>query len=361
MLNFFNPKISSFGLDLSDLSIKIANVKKRGPDFCLTSFGRQEIKEGLIENGEIKKEAELIAVIKESVQKVIGEPLETDYCVASLPETFSFIQVIKMPLMDQEELTEAMKWELEAHIPLSKDEIYYDWQILNNNSRSHEDHLDVLLGVLPKKTVDPYLDVLKKAELKPLIFEIEPIATTRALMKNGYSQDPTIIIDLGAKRTSLFIFYGQAIYFTTELPISNFLLVNTLSQKLDITLEKARQIKFKVGLNIKHPNSRVYKELGGLMLETVEKIKNYINFYNDHIMIAYGNNKNIKKLILCGGGALMADLPEFLSNELDLSVEIGNPWINICNSQNNGLAKFPQKESLSFATAFGLAIRNNND
>ena len=358
MLNFLSPKISSFGLDLSDHSIKIASLKKHGRNFYLSAFGRQEIPKGLIDNGEIKKEEELIGVIKEALRQVKGEKLNTKYCVVSLPETFSFVQVVKMPLMNQEELAEAMKWELEARVPMSKDEIYYDWQIINSDANAPKDHLDVLLGVLPKKTVDPYLAVLKKAGLKPLIFEVEPVATTRALIKNSCCDEPLIIVDLGDKRTSLFIFYGQAIYFTTELPVYNSLLVETLSQKLGIDQDRALQIKMKVGLNMKHPKSKVYQELRVPLLDMAAKIKNYIDFYNEHIMLPFGQGKNIKKVLLCGGGAMMSGLPEFLFQELKIPVEPGNPWINIYDDPTNEIPTFPHKDSLSFTTALGLALRN---
>jgi len=361
MLNFLSPRISSFGIDLSDLSVKIAHFKKRGNHFYLSSFNRQEVKEGLIENGEIKKEEELIEVIKKTIKNTIGKPIDTKYCVVSLPETFSFVQVIKMPLMEREELAEAMKWELEAHVPMPKEEIYYDYQIINNDDKAPKDHLGVLLGVLPKKTVDPYLAILKKAELKPIAFDIEPVATARALIKNNYSPEPLIIIDFGARRTSLLIFYGQTIYFTTELPVYNTLLVETLSQKLGISREKALKIKLKVGLNIRHPQSRIYQELRLPLLEMTKKITDYIDFYNEHIMIPFGDGRNIKKIILCGGGAMMSGLPEFLADELKLSVELGNPWVNICDDFTSEFSTFPQNESLSFATAIGLAIRNNND
>ncbi len=356
MFNFLSPKINSFGIDLSDLSIKIAQFKKYQGGFCLTSFGRSEIKNGLIENGEIKNEPELIQTIKEAVQKVKGEALKTKYCVASLPEKISFLQIVKLPLMSAKELAEAIKWELETHIPLSKDEVYYDWQVVNKKA---EDHLDVLLGVMPKKTVDPYLSVLKKAGLKPLVFEIEPVATARALIKNSCSDNPLIIVDLGAKRTSLFIFYGQAIYFTIELPVNSSMIVDALSQNLNISQDKALQIKMKVGLNMTHPRSRVYKEIQPLLLTLVEKIKAYIVFYNEHLRSVHGDNKDIERIILCGGGALMKELPEFLSGELSLSVEIGNPWVNINDNSNEKNLNFPQKEALSFTTVFGLAIQNS--
>lgn len=356
MFEFLNPKICGFGIDLSDLSIKIANLKKAGDEFALTSFGRQEIKEGAIEQGEIKKEDDLIAAIKKAVREIKGEPLKTKYCIVSLPETVSFIQMVKMPLMSRQELAEAIKWELEAHIPLSREEIYYDWQIIehppSDPAGRQADHLDVLIGVLPKKTVDPYLEVLKKAGLKPFIFEIESVATARALIKNGVAPAPLMIVDFGAKRTGLFIFSGRTIFFTTSLPVSNTSLVENLSKKLNISQAKARQIKFKVGLDLGRRESDVFEALQLPMNELAEKIQSYLDFYQEH---GDAGNK-ISRILLCGGGANLADLPEFLSDNLKMPVEIGNPWVNIFQEPKE-IPGLPSSEALAYTTALGLALR----
>ena len=357
MFDFLNPKIHSFGIDLSDPSIKIVNLKKEKVGFSLASFGRQEIKEGLIEEGEIKKEAELIEVIRKAVRRVKGEPIKTKYCVASLPETESFVSLIKLPLMKKEEAMEATKWEIEAHIPLPLEEIYYDWQIIEPlNKTEKAENLDVLVGALPKKTVDPYLSVFKKAGLKPLVFEIESIATARALIKDSLSDRPIFILDLGAKRAGLTIFAGQAVCFTTSLPSSNDYLVNILSEKLKIGLEKARQIRFKVGLDYNRQDGPVYRALEPLLNEMAEKIKTYMDFYDEHMPSRLINNEK-KEIMICGGGANMNGLPEFLSNKLKIKVGVGNPWINIFQEQMEKVPALPFSESLAYTTALGLALR----
>jgi len=59
-ISFLNPKITQFGIDLSDISIKIAQLKKTKKGYALSSFGRKEIAKGLIEEGEIKNEEKLV-------------------------------------------------------------------------------------------------------------------------------------------------------------------------------------------------------------------------------------------------------------------------------------------------------------
>ncbi len=360
MLESFRQKICGFGIDLSDLSIKIAHLKKEGANFHLASFGRQEIPTGFIDNGDIKQEDKLIEVIKKAVQETKGEALETKYCIVSLPETESFVRVVKLPLMQGVEAAEAIKWEIEANIPLSLEEIYYDWQIIPSAAgQTKNDHLDVLIGVLPKKTVDPYLSVLKKSGLKPLAFEIESVAIARALIKGGKSLQPTMVIDLGARRTNLLIFADQTIYFTTSLPISNSSLEEILSSQLGVSPEKAREIKFKTGLDLDHPQGQVYEALKTPLLGLCEKIKSYLDFFHEHIMPSHGLSEKTGEILLCGGGANLIDLPRFLNSQLNLPVKTGNPWVNIFdNEEQASNAGLPPDELLSFTTALGLALRN---
>ena len=76
-----------------------------------------------------------------------------------------------MPLMNEEEAAKAVYFEAENYIPLPIESVYLDAQIVGATS-NHPDHADVLIAALPKKTVDSYLYSLRKAGLKPLVFEI---------------------------------------------------------------------------------------------------------------------------------------------------------------------------------------------
>jgi len=356
MLNFFTPKISGFGIDLSDLSVKIVNLKKKRGKFFLTAFNRQEIKEGTIEEGEIKNEEALMEAIQKTLHEIKGQKIRNPYCIVSLPETESFVRLVTLPAMKPEEVTEAIKWELEANIPLSVQEIYYDWQIIDN-LKPDAKQLDVLVGVLPKKTVDPYLEVLKKVGLKPFIFEIESLATARALVPGGTSGRPLAILDFGAKRTSFFIFSGQAVFFTTSLPIGNNSMVKTLSEKLAISEQKALEIKIKVGIDVKRPQGAVFEALRPAFTEMADKIKVFIDFYENQRPADESKNQ-INEVLLCGGGANLTGLDEFLSTQLKMTVRPGNPWVNITANPKETVGKLPLDDPLAYATALGLALRN---
>jgi Tfp pilus assembly PilM family ATPase len=59
-------------------------------------------------------------------------------------------------------------------------------------------------------------------------------------------------------------------------------------------------------------------------------------------------------VILSGGGASLKGLKDFLSLELKLPVELGNPWVNITKDPPTKLKNF---NSLKYTVTLGLAQR----
>ena len=293
-MNFLNLKPESFGLDISDLSLKIIKLKKRGNFFTLSSYGKEEIEPGLIKGGEIKDEKKLAEILRESIKKVRGKKLKTNYVVASLPEEKAFLQVIQMPRLPEEDLKSAVIYEAENYIPTPLEEVYLDYQIVPP-IYDHLDHLDILIAALPKKTVDPYLSALKLAGFVPKVLEIESMAIARALIKGGATTQPILLIDLGATRTSFIIFSGQSLRFTTSIPVSSTSFTEIISKNLGVTLAEAERLKIKYGLeekikinigdektNIKKERGKIFEALIPALIDLVQQIKRYLDYYQTH-------------------------------------------------------------------------------
>jgi len=346
---------SAFGLDLSDYSIKVAQLEKRGRFFQLKNYNRVSIPEEVIVGGVIKKEDRLIGIIKKAITAVKGESIKTPYAICSLPEQHGFIKIIQLPIMKLEEVNKAIKWEAEANIPLSLDEAYLSWQIIP--SKKSFDHLDVLITATPKNLVDKYLEVLKVANIEPVVFEIESVATARSLIKNEFSPKSVLIIDLGYSRTSFIIFAGNSIRFTSSISsVSNKEMLEGIGKKLNVTLKEAQLSKFKIGLEKKGKEGKIFNALLPFMTKLIEKIKDCISFHQEYSQQDKECEGNISEIILCGGGSHLRGLPEYLSSRLNIPVKLGNPWVNIPYSKNK-LPAIPYDESPAYATVLGLALR----
>jgi len=362
MFELLNLKPKAFGLDLSDLSLKIIKLKKRGKFFDLASFGEAEIKPGIIKGGEIKNEKALIRILKKALAETKGEKLRTKYVVASLPEEKAFLQVIQMPKMKEEELKSAIIYEAENYIPLPIEEVYLDSQIVPP-VYNHLDHFDVLITALPKKTVNSYLFSLKEAGLKPIAFEIESQAVTRALIKNEVTTSPLLLIDLGATRAGLIVFSGHSLRLTSSISVSSQIFTEIISKSLGVDLAGAEKLKIRYGLQSgARRGKEVFEALVPALTDLIDQIKKYLRYYQTHASHEHlpPNGKKVAKIFLCGGGAKLEGLTDFLSSRLKIPVEIGNPWINILAASIQPKEQwliYKKEESLKYTTALGLALR----
>lgn len=366
MFDLFNLHPEAFGLDISDLSLKIIKLKKKRGVLSLASFGETPIEPGLIEKGELKNEILVAEIVKKALEETRGEKLKTKYVVVSLPEEKSFLEVIQMPkIMEEEKLKKAVYFEAENYVPLPIEQVYLDSQIILPFP-NHKNYHDVLIAAMAKNIVDSYVSLLKKAGLLPRVLEIESLAIVRALVEKGESLNPLLLIDFGATKTSFIIFAGRSLKFTSSFPVSSQELTETISKTLGINLSKAESLKLEYGIqnNPRKKGCEVFKAMRPVLNELVEQIRKHLVYYQSHYNHQQQRDKNLEKevskILLCGGGARLKGLAAFLRDQLKIPVEIGNPWANIPPEplqlkEKNSIYK--KEQSLNYTTAIGLALR----
>ncbi|MBU1291982.1 pilus assembly protein PilM [Patescibacteria group bacterium] len=350
MFNFSQKP--AFGLDLSDISLKAVQLEKKNGGLALIDFVNQEIPQGLVKEGEIKKEKELINLFKKTLGQT-GSPFRNGRVVCNLPEEKVFTRIIQLPKMKESELEKAITWEADANIPLSINEVYLGWQIVDPIFE-HIDHLDVLIAAAPRVLIDSYLSFLKKSGLKPIALEPESIAVIRSLMTKD-DLTPSIVVDLGAVGTNFVIFSALAIRFTSHIDISGRLFNQSIIKELKVDEKEANKLKIEIGLDQKN-DKRVYKALKPIINNLAKKIKSYISFYHEHATHVHGPDGAIGQVILCGGDSLLNNLPEVLTEKLGLPVKMGNPLTNLLSGDKKETT-IHQKESFVYTTAIGLALR----
>ncbi|MFA6215699.1 MAG: type IV pilus assembly protein PilM [Patescibacteria group bacterium] len=342
----FDVNKNIFGLDISDRALRLVQLKKSGNKIILASYNALEIPADVIAGGEIKQEEKLAELIKKLVKTANGKKIKTKNTVTVLPETKTFIKVIDVPSVgNDEELAEIIKEEIKNHIPLSSDEIYLDWQILAKQSGSTK----VLIGAAPKYIVDSYFSVIEKSGLVPYALEIESAAIVRSLFAKD-DKTAKIIVDFGAVRTGLIIYSQKAIPFTITLPISGNKITDTIATTLKLDPLKAEKAKIVCGLDPKKCEGALLKILLKPIQSIADQIKKAIIFYKSNFSI----NNEISEVILCGGGANFSNIDKILAEKLNLTVKIGNPLTNIAKTKK---IKIPPDKILSYTTAIGLALR----
>ncbi len=325
MIGIISKTKLPIGLDISDSSIRLVQLEKRGGSLHINGLGRAALPEDLVKNGEISDPSALAAEIGKLIKSPQYGRLDSDQIIMGVPEQKSFLKLMKVEHSgDPQEL---IRGEIERNIPLRIDELYYDWQIME----SATDHDLVMIGASPKSVIDQYVALSSSAGLNLVAIEIEPISIARSLLKEeapsgaGDCASNYGIIDFGSKRTSMFVYSKNAVLFTVDIPISGKQVTDTIAEKLDISKEQAEKAKTICGLDDDKAQGVVKRILTQHVKDLTEKIKSVITFYNDY----YSDRGPINKILLCGGGANIKNLDAILRQETLIETMVGNSMSHI--------------------------------
>jgi type IV pilus assembly protein PilM len=354
---FWNKKIISlsdryFGLDISDLSVKVFQLEKNGRFDRVRSFGAKEMKSGFLDNGKIINREKIIEVIKEAIASAGPRKINTKKVICSVPESKVFLRTISIPKISEEEAAEAVKWEIEASIPLSVEQVYYDWQFLNQENGKQ----NVLTVAVSKETVDELVSLMSECGLSVYGLEMESIATSRSLVADCGKEEVCLIVDLGGEKTSFIIVKNSIPYFTSSIPFSSSGITEALSSSLGISREEAERIKITQGIERSLENDPILGAVFPLLENLAVEIEKTIDFYRS-VSKCYTDkcSLDINKIIVSGGGSNMKGLVPYFTTRLGKEVVLGNPWINLNLGRN--LPPISRDDSARYATAVGLAMR----
>jgi type IV pilus assembly protein PilM len=345
----FDPKI--FGLDLSDLSVKVFQIETEGRKDIIRGYGSINIATGNIEDGRVMNKDNVVKAIKDVLQLPTAKKIRSKKVFCSLPESKAFVRIINIPKMTKEEAAEAVKWEMEANMPMALSEVYYDWQFIDSIEEG-TDTQAVLTAAVSRKVVDDWMDVLMAAGLEVYGLEVESVATIRSLVEDeAVKKETSLIIDLGAKRTSFIIAEGVVPYFTSSIPFSSEGMNDAICKYLKLTLEEAEEAKISNGIENSSKKNPIFKAVEPLLENLVTEIAKTIDFYGEMSK----DINEIERIILCGGGSNIKGVADFLTKRINKEVVMGNPWINL--RLNNELPVLKGEISIRYITAIGLALR----
>lgn len=346
----------AFGLDISDRTLKFVRLAPRRRGFAIDAFGEIEIPEGVIVDGEIKREADVASILKGGLTGAAGRKIRERYCVASLPEEKSFVRVLELPNVSGEDLGRAVRWEVEGTVPLPFADLYYDYAVVPSRVSHASDHLDVLLTAFPKDTIQAYHRAIAAAGFTALALELESQAITRAVVGEGMTGQSLLIIDMGAVRTSFIIYARGAIMFTKSITVGGLDIESAIAKGLGVSLAEAREVKVAHGLDLSYRDGVVAKILEPLLKRLIVELELELAFYQDQTRRRHGELGGVSAIYLCGGDANLIGLERYISTAVRRPVKVADPLVRLAYP-SGAVPPIPRNESLKYTTAVGLALR----
>lgn len=347
----------ALGIDISDLSFKVAQITKHQNHYRLMHFGEYPIAPGIVERGIVKQEDTLAKTLKEGLGKIIGSQYHKYYMVASLPEQETFLRIVEVPDQTDEHFGEAIREEVEANIPIDLADIYVDSQVLTQ--KTSKGSTAVLLVATSRHVADPYIHALKNAGAHLKALELESQALARSVVPFDFVK-PAMVIDFGATSTGISIMVEGSLEFTSTIPFGGRDLEDAIKNRCNVSLEEARALKIEIGFDRTHEQGNVYEALKPSLDGLIQQIQDYVTFYYDH-RIHGALSETLAGIFLSGGDANLIGLPSYMSVKLKVPTELANPFVNIMKPENHRVPPIPYSTALKYSVALGLALRGSED
>lgn len=342
------------GLDISDHSMKFVELAGETGAMRVVRFGTKEIPEGVIVGGTIARREALVEALS-----MLREEHGLRFVRASLPEEPAYIFTTEVPRVRHEEVRSLLQFKLEENVPISPTEAVIDYDVLPHGSG--EEGEPVTVAVFPEKLAQDYVDLLKHARLAPLSLEIEAQAIARAVVPNEY-EETCIVVDIGRTRSGVSVVSNGLVRFTTTVDVGGEALGETIQRELpESTPEEIIRIKNQEGLRYQGNQiiADAFKNFGRTLRNEIER---YYIYWHTHLKEKESKHlerPTITRVFLSGGNANVADLEEYLSRELFLTVERANVWVNV-SSFDTHVPPVSFEESLGYASAIGLALHSDD-
>lgn len=350
-LPFSSKTPSLIGLDIGSSSVKIVELAQgAGGVFRLERYAIEPLPRGAVVDGNIDK----IDVVAEAVKRAWRRAgCRIKNVAMALPASAVITKRIALPAnLRDEELGMQVESEANQYIPFALDEVSLDYQVLGPIPNAPDD-VEVLIAASRKERVEDRMAVAQAAGLKPVVVDVESYAMRSALerlidqLPNRGEGLVIAIFYVGANTTSVTVMHdGEAIY-EREQPFGGQQLTGDIARTYGIPAEEAELKKRSGDLPANYENE--------VLLPFIETAATEITRALQFFFTSTPYTR-VDQIMLCGGSAVLAGLPEALMARAQVPAAVISPFkgMEIANAVRD---KQLRLDAPALLTPCGLAMR----
>ncbi|MEO8892106.1 MAG: type IV pilus assembly protein PilM, partial [Coleofasciculaceae cyanobacterium] len=249
MFNRFQGLLSKgkkgIGIELAPERINIAQLRKQGQSFKITTLYSHEVPEGIFQGGQIADSPALAELIKAAIE---GSKLKVEHVATAVPMREAIIRIIPVPaeLDDQELRDMVLNHEAGLYLPYPREEVDLDYQKLGFfEDEDGIQKVQVLLVATRREITDMYLDTFREAGLEVDVLEINSFAlirTIREQLRQFAPQEAAVLVDIEFDSTEIAIIVDGVPQFSRTVPIGTFQLQSALSRAMNLPTSRNTEL-----------------------------------------------------------------------------------------------------------------------
>lgn len=263
------------------------------------------------------------------------------------------VKQIGLPLLDDDEVGPALRFEARKHLPFDPQGMVIDFQVLGRYPS--EKRLDVLLAAVAQDHMQRHLEPFKLLGMETDILDAAPLALANALTHNAdLSREAHVLLDLGHSASHLTLVQRGEPFFTRRIDFGGLSITRAIAKGTSVPFEEAEEWKLAAGsetpvFKVDWSMPEMAAILECLRHELVEEVRRSFAFYR-----TVGNLPEMLRVWISGGSARLPGLAAHLTDLLGVPVLLFNP-VQFLNGDPRGGHR--PSVGPQFAQAFGLAAR----
>lgn len=350
------------GLDIGSHSIKIVWLRQEGKELKLKAWGVVPLS-FKPEASPDERKFQTAEVVKDLFSKK-AIPLKN--VATSVSGNAVIVRYVKLPKLSKQELGLTLSMEAEPFIPFDIKDVALGCHILEDVIEEGQKKMSVVLVAAKKDFIKDRMDTIIAAGLKPLVIDVDAFALETVMEKTAGagSQGALLLLNIGHRTTNLSIIEKGVTYVVRDIFVAGGTLDKAIQKILPVDPAKAEELKKTRGILLSTEEKEaaiqeddkealaVSKAVSAVARDLAGEISRSVDFY-----LSQGTERSIARIILSGGVANLKNLPQFLSSEFKVPVEVLNP-LSFLKEQG---ADVPKDVLPSLSVAAGLALRRRGD
>lgn len=343
-----------FALDLGSSNVKVVQLKSSRRGLELERFASVPIFPGGRPDADTDLRVARVAAIQRAMA---AAKINAKNVISSISGDSIIVRYIQLPMMTEDELQNALRYEAEEYIPFPLEEVNLASHILGTTEDNGGKRINVLLVAAKKEIVADQVSLIREAGLIPHVMDVDSFALYNCYTNTASPapDDVVVLVDLGAEVTNINIYHSGASHFARDIKIGGDLITSAIEQKLGIDHGEAEGLKFAEGVHsIGKPSSdngsddddsplmesiqgaveemtgddlgddsfesQVSRVIRNALTSLLTEVRRSLQFFENQV-----SGKPVTRMVLTGGTSKLPNLDQFFSQELGFPVEILNP------------------------------------
>jgi len=337
--------VTPIGLDIGSSSIRAVEVRRAKDEYSLSNFGQIPLAPGTVVGGVVRDSAAVIAALK---QLWAACKFGTRHVSIGVTSPQLVVREMSVSNLPPKEMRQALPFQVKDALPLAVERSLLDFYPVEEPGGNPT--VRGLLIAMPKDAVMTAVDCADKAGLHVDAVDLASFALLRAASRLDAQVEA--IVDIGAQVTSVVVHADGEPLIVRTVPRGGIEITESIATRLGIPPAEAEALKCRFGLH--GDGSPATAEAAS---EAVRPLASELR--SSFTYLASGERqKQVTRVALCGGSALMPGLAEHLQGQLGITVMYADSASRLRDTRKGrerGFDSFVPSAAVSIGLTLGAA------